>query len=158
MLTLIVARATNGAIGRRGDIPWSAPEDLKVFQRETVGGAVVMGRRTWESLPVRPLRNRFNCVVTRSDIEADLTSSNPGDAVKECYAAGYTRIYGIGGQSIYAALLPIADRLMITEVDIWIEDADAFFPEFDATEWKLKRSPVIRESSPRCVLHEFIRA
>ncbi len=63
MLTLVVARAKGGAIGRDGDIPWHAPEDLKMFQRETLGGALVMGRRTWESLPVKPLKNRLNIVV-----------------------------------------------------------------------------------------------
>lgn len=157
MLTLIVARAANGAIGRDGDIPWSAPEDLKTFQRETLGGAIIMGRRTWESLPVRPLRNRFNCVVTRSELDADLVCADPKAAVKQCYDAGYTRIYGIGGQSIYAALLPLADRLMVTEVDADIQDADAFFPDFAAQDWTEKRRTVIRDAAPHCELRELLR-
>lgn len=157
MLTLIVAQDKNRAIGRGGMIPWSAPEDLKTFQRETLGGAIIMGRRTWESLPIRPLRNRFNCVVTRSTINADLVSLNPRDAVEQCYSAGYTRIYGIGGQSIYSALLPLADRLMITEVSISISGGDAFFPEFSEDDWKIVRRTVIRHASPQCVLHELLR-
>ncbi|MDE0850766.1 dihydrofolate reductase, partial [Yoonia sp.] len=70
MISLIVARAKNSAIGRDGDMPWDLPEDLAMFQRETRGGAVIMGRRTWESLPVafRPLKGRFNVVVSRSEV------------------------------------------------------------------------------------------
>lgn len=70
MLTLIVARARNSAIGKDNDIPWFAPEDLAMFKRETVGGAMIMGRNTWESLPVKPLKSRLNVVVSR---DASLT-------------------------------------------------------------------------------------
>ncbi|MGR3416285.1 dihydrofolate reductase [Paracoccus sp. (in: a-proteobacteria)] len=65
MLSLIVARAQDGAIGKDNRIPWHIPQDLRMFQRETTGGALIMGRRTWESLPVRPLKNRLNCVLSR---------------------------------------------------------------------------------------------
>ena len=64
MLSLVVARARNGAIGKDNLIPWHAPEDLAFFQRETTGGAIIMGRKTWESLPFKPLKNRLNCVVS----------------------------------------------------------------------------------------------
>ena len=64
MLTLIAARARNGAIGKDGTLPWHIPEDLKFFKRETLGGAIIMGRRTWESLPFKPLKDRLNLVVT----------------------------------------------------------------------------------------------
>ncbi|MEM9422743.1 MAG: dihydrofolate reductase, partial [Pseudomonadota bacterium] len=74
MISLIVGRSTNGAIGRDGDIPWHVPEDLKFFQRETMGGAIIMGRKTWESLPFKPLKNRLNVVVSRGEVEgADLS-------------------------------------------------------------------------------------
>lgn len=136
MLTLIAARARNGAIGKDGTLPWHLPEDLKFFKRETLGGAVIMGRRTWESLPFRPLKDRLNLVVTS-------TLDLPGHAVPDldaaleaARAAGYARIYGIGGERLFRDLLPRADRLLITEVDVEVDGADAFFPDFDPAAWR----------------------
>lgn len=158
MLTLIAARARNGAIGRDGDIPWRAPEDLKLFQRETLGGAVIMGRRTWESLPVRPLGSRFNCVVTSGAVDgADLVARSPEEAVERCYGAGYPRVYGIGGQGIYDALLPLSQRILLTEVDLSVDDADAFFPQFIEADWHVLRRAVLRETDPHCLLVERLR-
>lgn len=136
MLTLIAARARNGAIGKDGTLPWHLPEDLKFFKRETLGGAVIMGRRTWESLPFRPLKDRLNLVVTS-------TLDLPGHAVPDldaaldaARAAGYARIYGIGGERLFRDLLPRADRLLITEVDVEVDGADAFFPDFEPAAWR----------------------
>jgi len=157
MITLIVARARNHAIGKGNDIPWHAPEDLKMFQRETTGGAVIMGRNTWHSLPFKPLKNRFNVVVSRENNLADNVVANIEAAIELCKDAGYHRIYGIGGESIYRALLSHADRLLVTEVDLVIEDADAFFPEFDETNWHEVSRNDVRSSDPKCVLRELIR-
>ncbi len=158
MISLVVARARGGAIGRDGEMPWHLPEDLRLFQRETRGGAVIMGRRTWESLPEPPLPERFNCVVTRSDVSgADAVVSGLEDAVAACREAGHSRIYGIGGARLYAGLMPMAHRLLITEVDLDVPDADTFFPEFDARDWRELDSLVLREEAPRCVLREFLR-
>lgn len=157
MISLIVARARNGAIGRDGDIPWYAPEDLKMFQRETLGGALIMGRNTWESLPVKPLKSRLNCVISRDTSLTDLVFSDIPSAIEASYAAGHTRVYGIGGQSIYAEMLPLAHRLLITEVDLEINDADAFFPEVDEGAWVETRQAVIREEGPACTLRELLR-
>lgn len=157
MLSLIVARARNGAIGKDNDIPWHAPEDLKMFQRETTGGALIMGRRTWDSLPVKPLKNRLNCVLSRNPDMAEHVFSTADEAIGFCRGEGYHRIYGIGGQAVYRELLPLADRLLITEVDMAVEDADAFFPDFDEAEWlELHRQPLV-QASPRCVLRELVR-
>lgn len=157
MLTLIAARAKDGAIGKDGGIPWHAPEDLSLFKAETLGGAIIMGRRTWDSLPKRPLPNRLNCVVTSREIEDQMTAGDPVEAVRRCYAHGMTRVYGIGGQGIYEALLPHADRLMLTEVDMNVPGADAFFPAFDETEWHVLRHAPLREDAPRCLLVERVR-
>lgn len=157
MLTLIAARARNGAIGRDGDIPWHAPEDLKFFQRETLGGALIMGRVTWESLPFKPLPRRFNCVVTRTEVAADVIAASPDDALAACQAAGHARLYGIGGAGIYAALMPQADRLLLTEVDLDIVDADTFFPAFDESGWRETGRHVLRSDAPACVAREFLR-
>ncbi|MEP3685849.1 MAG: dihydrofolate reductase [Sulfitobacter dubius] len=157
MLSLIVARARNGAIGKDGDIPWSLPEDLKFFQRETTGGAIIMGRRTWESLPFKPLKNRLNCVVSSADIEGVHVTGDPQSALGYCAAEGYRRVYGIGGEGIYRALLPLADRLLVTEVDVEIDDADAFFPDFDPEEWVELGNLCLRADGPRAVAREWLR-
>jgi dihydrofolate reductase len=129
MITLIAARSRNGAIGKDGQIPWHIPEDLAMFKRETLGGALIMGRKTWESLPFRPLPKRLNIVVTRDAGVHDLTAATVAEAIAIAQAQGYFRIYGIGGQRIYTEMLPLAHRLLLTEVDTVVEDADAFFPE-----------------------------
>ena len=157
MLSLIVARDRNGAIGKDGDIPWRAPEDLKFFKRETLGGAVIMGRKTWESLPMAPLPERMNLVVSsRTDLGVH-TFTRPNMAVQFAHEAGHRRVYGIGGAGIFAAFLPDADRLLITEVDVEVDGADAFMPDFDEAAWRLAGETVLREDGPRCVLREWLR-
>lgn len=160
MISLIVARAQNGAIGRDGDMPWDLPEDLAMFQRETRGGAVIMGRRTWESLPVayRPLKGRFNVVVTRSALVGpDAVVGSIDAAIAACAAGNYTRIYGIGGAGIYKAMLPLAHRLLITEVALDVSDADTFFPDFNENDWYEAARHGLREDAPTCVLRELMR-
>lgn len=156
MLSLVVARARNGAIGKAGEIPWHAPEDLQMFQRETTGGALIMGRNTWESLPKRPLPNRYNAVISR-DCEAENVFTALPDAIAAAYAAGYQRIYGIGGERIYRDLLPLADRLLVTEVDLVVEGADAFFPDFNEDDWRECSRRVLRANGPECILRELLR-
>ncbi|WP_312527160.1 dihydrofolate reductase [Paracoccus sp. (in: a-proteobacteria)] len=156
-LTLIVARDRNGAIGRDNDIPWFAPEDLASFQRETTGGALIMGRRTWESLPVKPLKSRLNCVISRDRTLTEHVFSSPFEAVDFAYASAYRRVYGIGGAEIYRSLLPVADRLLITEVDLAVEGADAFFPDFPAAQWRMIGRVELRAQDPGCVLTEYLR-
>lgn len=158
MLTLIAARDRNGAIGKDNTIPWHAPEDLAMFQRETLGGAIIMGRRTWESLPVRPLKNRLNIVVSADPALAEHVAPSPAAALEMARAQGQTRIYGIGGAGIYGALLPQADRLLLTEVALEIAGADAHFPAFAAGDWRVIRRLVLRERDPGCVLNEYLRA
>lgn len=157
MLTLIVARTRNGAIGKDGTIPWHLPEDLKMFQRETTGGALIMGRRTWESLPVKPLKNRLNCVISRDASLTDHVFSDLRAALDFCRGQGWHRLYGIGGQAIYADLLPLADRLLITELDLEIDAPDARFPDFDETEWHELHRQTLRETGPRAQLRELLR-
>jgi len=160
MLSLIVARARNGAIGQAGTIPWHAPEDLAFFQRETLGGAIIMGRKTWDSLPRRPLPRRLNIVVTsqRRDSEENTLFVGLEAAQEAARAAGHLRVYAIGGAAIYQAFLPQADRLLITEVALDVPDADTFFPDLDPKDWRLNASVALREDGPRCELMEYLRA
>ncbi|EAQ02798.1 Dihydrofolate reductase [Pseudooceanicola batsensis HTCC2597] len=156
MITLVVARDRNGAIGKDGGIPWHLPGDLKMFQRETTGGALIMGRHTWESLPAKPLNRRLNIVVTSRPDTAKLICETVGEAVRLAEAEGYFRIYGIGGAGIYRDMLPLADRLLVTEVETAVENADTFFPEFDEEEWQ-ETTRATAAGDPGYAVRELIR-
>lgn len=135
-LTLIAAIASNGVIGVDNRLPWQLPEDLKHFKMLTTGHTVIMGRKTWESLPpkFRPLPKRTNIVVTRdAAYRADgavVTASLPAAIA----AAGATDAFVIGGAEIYAQALALADRLELTEVDA-VYPGDAHFPDFRRDAW-----------------------
>jgi dihydrofolate reductase len=156
MLSLVVARARNGAIGRAGTIPWHAPEDLAFFQRETTGGAIIMGRNTWDSLPFKPLKNRLNIVVTSRGVGAEHEVASLSAAIDLAHAMGHRRLYAIGGARVYAEALPLAHRLLVTEVELDVSDADTFFPAFGEG-WVRIGGHVLREDGPRCEVGEWVR-
>lgn len=119
-LVLIAAVARNGVIGDGEKMPWHLPEDLAHFRRHTQGCPVIMGRRTWESLPprFRPLPGRRNIVVTRNAAwRADGAETAPSPEAALALAAGAPRVCVIGGAALYAAALPLADTLLLTEID-----------------------------------------
>ncbi|MEN8838019.1 MAG: dihydrofolate reductase [Celeribacter marinus] len=159
MISLIVARDRNGAIGKGNDIPWHAPEDLKFFMRETMGGAVIMGRNTWDSLPaaVRPLKNRLNIVVSSKGVDHEYVFATLDAAIAFAKSQGRARIYGMGGAGIYAAMMPMADRLLITEVDLEVEDADTWFAQIDEAEWREVARITLGGAGPRCEVVERLR-
>jgi len=132
-VALVAAVARGGVIGRGGRIPWHIPEDVAHFKALTTGHAVVMGRKTWESLPerFRPLPERRNVVVTRNT-EWSASGAERAGSVEEALAElrGVERVFVIGGAEIYAAALPFADELVLTELDL-VVDGDTFFPEWD---------------------------
>lgn len=140
-LSLIVARARNGVIGREGDLPWRLGSDLKWFKRTTLGKPVVMGRKTWDSLPKKPLPKRANFIATRdltltapdARVFADLTALIAA-AQAQAAASGEDEVCVIGGEALYRALLPAADRIYLTEVDA-APEGDAIFPAFDGSDW-----------------------
>ncbi|SFE42340.1 dihydrofolate reductase [Roseivivax sediminis] len=158
MITLIVARARNGAIGRDGTMPWHLPEDLAFFKTATKGGALIMGSRTWKSLPVRPLPGRLNLVVSSDPTLSEHVVPGIDAALARAEAEGYEHVFGMGGARIYSEMLPRADRLLITEVDLSVPDADTFFPEIDENEWRLEDETVLRDRNPVCTLRELRRA
>jgi dihydrofolate reductase len=136
---LIWAQARDGVIGASGTMPWHIPEDGAHFRELTTGGTVIMGRRTWDSLPerFRPLPDRRNIVVSRqSDLALSgaevVTSLDAG--LERARAAGSERIWVIGGGQLYAQAIDRADRLEITEIDIGIE-GDTRAPVIDPAEW-----------------------
>lgn len=152
-LTLIAAVARNGAIGYRNDLLYHLPADLRRFKALTTGHTVVMGRRTFESLPKGALPNRRNVVLTR---QADAAFpgaevfASLGEALASCEAD--EQVYVIGGASVYREALPLANRLCLTHIDATPAVADVFFPEFDAAEWQVSHSehhePDERNSEP----------
>lgn len=157
MISLIVARARNGAIGKDNDIPWHVPEDLAMFKRETLGGAIIMGRNTWDSLPFKPLKNRLNIVVSSQPDIAEHTVHSIDAALDLAHRHGYLRVYGIGGAGIYKGMLGKADRLLVTEVDIEVPDAEVFFPDFSEADWYCRSQLPLDETSPACRVDEYLR-
>lgn len=138
MLSIIVAVASNNAIGKGNDMPWHLSEDLKYFKRVTSGHAVIMGTNTFASIGSRPLPKRRNIVVSKKQPEGlrdgvEYFNSLPQAIESAC--AQDEEVFIMGGGMIYAAALPLADRLYITEVDTVIEDAEVFFPPIDRNMW-----------------------
>jgi dihydrofolate reductase len=149
-LTLVVAVAKNGVIGRDGDLPWRLSSDMKRFKAATMGKPVLMGRKTWQSLQVRPLPGRQNLVLTRdanfkadgawvyTDLAAMLAA---GRAMAQ--TSGADEVCVIGGAQLYEATLPIADRIVLTEVNL-APQGDARL-DLDLSAWReLSAEPVAR--------------
>jgi dihydrofolate reductase len=139
-VSIIVAVAENGVIGRDGELPWHLSEDLRRFKRLTMGHTMVMGRRTWESIG-RPLPGRRTIVVSRQPeyhVDADdvAVAGNFDATVKAAAAAGEDEVFVVGGAELYREALPRADRLYITRVLARVE-GDTYFPQFDKTQWQL---------------------
>ncbi|MFM2450535.1 MAG: hypothetical protein RIS44_2985 [Pseudomonadota bacterium] len=138
-LSLIAAVTSSGGIGKNNALLWHEPADQKHFRQATMGCPVIMGRKTWDSLPARfrPLPGRQNIVITRqTDWQA------PGAVVAHSIEAALAqtaesgKVFVIGGSEIYALALPLADELVLTEVSLDIE-ADAFFPPWSRSEFTL---------------------
>ncbi|MBO6784027.1 MAG: type 3 dihydrofolate reductase [Alphaproteobacteria bacterium] len=135
MLTLIVAVADNGVIGRDGGLPWRLPGDLAHFKATTMGKPIVMGRKTWESLG-RPLPGRDNIVVTRDPAYVADGAAVAADLDAALAAAGDAgEVMIIGGAEIYALALPRADRIHLTRVHASPE-GDTHFPDLDLDRWR----------------------
>lgn len=137
MLSIIVAAATNGAIGKNNQLLWHLRNDMRHFKATTMGHPVIMGRKTWESLG-RPLPGRRNIVVSRTEQNfqgAEWAKSLP-DAFAKC---GDENAFIIGGGEIYNEALPFAQRVHLTRVDC-CPDADTFFGELSASQWVLRQT------------------
>lgn len=150
-ISLVVAVAENGVIGRAGGLPWRLRSDLKAFRRLTLGHVIVMGRKTFDSLPA-PLDQRENIVVSRQPVTAPgvIAATSLASALDKArelaQARGQDEIFVIGGAEIFAAALPLASRIYLTRVHSHIE-GDVFFPAFDPAQWtqtELSRHPATR--------------
>ncbi|MDH4093237.1 MAG: dihydrofolate reductase [Betaproteobacteria bacterium] len=147
---LVAAVAANRVIGAGGKLPWRLPEDLRHFKALTLGHPVIMGRKTWDSLALRPLPGRENIVVTRSpgyDAPGAHVAASLEAALALC--AGEAVAFVIGGGELYEAALPLADGLVLTEIGRDYA-GDALFPQFDRTEWReTQRQPRTGEDGLR---------
>ncbi|HOU03648.1 MAG: dihydrofolate reductase [Bacteroidales bacterium] len=137
MISIIVAVSENLGIGRNNELLWHISEDLKRFKKLTFGKTVIMGKKTWESLPRRPLQGRKNIVLTDipgETFDGAIAAYSVKDALEKC--PDDNDIFIIGGGSIYRQFMPLADRLYITLVHKKAR-ADVFFPSIDPAVWKV---------------------
>ena len=159
-VSLVAAFAHGGVIGRDNSIPWRIQADVARFREITMGHPVVMGRRTWDSIPdrFRPLPGRRNIVVTRNPKWYGDGAERAGSLEE---ALDLTRdaseVYVIGGAELYAAALPLADELLLTEIDAEIE-GDALFPQFDRSVFEeVEREPHLQEGGPPFAFVRYVR-
>ena len=135
MISLIVAMAKNRVIGANRSIPWHLPGELKMFKQITMGHHMIMGRNTWESIG-RLLPGRTTVIVTRQasyKVAGAIVAATLDDAIAACGAD--LEIFVIGGAQLYAAALPRADRIYLTEVDAEVA-GDTYMPDFELQEWR----------------------
>jgi dihydrofolate reductase len=139
LISLIVAAATNNAIGKNNQLLWHLPNDLRFFKNTTWGMPVAMGRKTFESMSGEPLMGRLNIVITRQrdwQKPGVVVVNNLKDAIFLAQQHDYKELLVAGGGEIYRAALPMANRVYLTRVHAAF-DADAFFPELDTEKWTL---------------------
>jgi dihydrofolate reductase len=158
MVSIVVAQGSNRVIGFQGGLPWRLPSDLRRFRELTMGHAVVMGRKTYESIPekFRPLPGRRNLVISSDPACA------PGAEVFPSLAAALEACEGscfvIGGGEVYAEALAVADRCYVTDVDSTPE-GDTFFPQLADTDWRcVEESGVLSDSGHSFVFRVYDRA
>lgn len=136
MISIIVAVSEDWGIGLDNKLLWNIPGDLKRFKKLTTGNTVIMGKKTWESLPLRPLKGRKNIVLTdnqNEEIEGAITAYSIENSLSFCSEG--EEIFIMGGGSIYRQFMPLADRLYITHIHK-ITGADTWFPQIDDKVWK----------------------
>lgn len=159
-LNMIVAAGADGSIGRRGDLIWHISGDLRRFKQLTMGHPVIMGRKTWESLPKRPLPGRLNIVVTRNPAYfapgAEVAVS-PEEALKTAAAMqpGDTPFL-MGGAELYCTMLPQTDRIYLTRVHAECPDADAWLPwPLPENDWTVAEASE-PETTPEGVVYDYV--
>jgi dihydrofolate reductase len=165
-INLIWAQAHGRVIGHLGKMPWHLPEDLAHFKRTTLGHPVIMGRKTWDSLPAkfRPLPGRMNVVISSNALIRENLSQigcspaqNLREALSICEQLGATEVWVIGGAQIYAQAQPLAQKLVITEIDAAFE-GDAFAPQLDAQWRESEREQVIAGNGTSLFFVTYLRS
>jgi dihydrofolate reductase len=155
MISIIVAVSEDWGIGKDNELLWHISEDLKRFKRLTSGNTVIMGKKTWESLPRRPLPGRKNIVLTdnpNESIENAVTAYSIQDSLNKCDQN--EEIFIIGGGSIYRQFIPIADRLFITHVHMKAP-ADIYFPEIDLNTWEITQKEEFKTDGDKSIPYTY---
>ena len=160
MINIIVAINKNGGIGKDNKLLYRVPNDMKRFKTLTTGHTVIMGRKTFESLPKGALPNRRNIVLSRKEMSFENAECfhSLEEALGHCNAD--EEIFIIGGASVYAEAMPLADKLYVTEIDDREKGADAFFPDIDSRIWKVKEvdsRPVDEKHSYPYAFIDYVR-
>jgi len=158
VIAMIVAVAENRIIGRAGALPWRLSEDMKWFKARTMGRPIVMGRKTWESVPKRPLPGRTNIVVTRQagyQAEGGVVATSLDAALALAHGEQPEEIMIIGGAELYAQALPITHRIYLTRVHGDVE-GDAYFPDLDLSQWTETVVGVYPSSAERPLGYSFL--
>jgi dihydrofolate reductase len=158
VISLVVARAANGVIGRDGKLPWRLPSDMRHFRELTTGHTVLMGRKTFESLPpkYRPLPQRRNLVLS-SDAGLELPGAEVFEDLSSALEACEHSCFAIGGSLVYGETLPLAENVFATEIEQEVE-GDTFFPELPPSEWRcVRRSERIVENELAFTFAEYER-
>ena len=158
-IILIAAVSKDKVIGKQGGIPWKIKGDLSFFKEKTLNAPIIMGRATYNSIG-RPLPNRLNIVMTRSAKNTEgVTEVTSTEKAIEAASVNKdsSRVYIIGGENIYKEFLPIAHRMIITEVDLYIKDGDTFFPEWNISEWKEQSRDQRQENGIRFSFVEYTK-
>lgn len=156
MISMIVAISEDLGIGMKNKLLWNIPEDMKRFRRLTMGNTIVMGKKTWESLPKKPLSGRKNIVITDvpgEKFEGAISAYSVEDAIALCKSDKEAFI--IGGGSIYRQFMSHADRLYITHVHKKAP-ADVYFPEIDPKEWEISESEEFKSMEADSVPYTYI--
>jgi len=156
MISIIVAVSDDLGIGKNNDLLWKIPDDMKRFRKLTMGNTVVMGRKTWESLPKRPLQGRRNIVitdVTGEKFEGAESAFSVPEAVSMCKPGEEAFI--IGGGSIYRQFMPFTDRLYVTHVHR-TAPADIFFPAIDPLKWKIASKEDFITEAPEGIPYSYV--
>lgn len=157
-VVLIAALDRAGAIGKGNALPWHLPDDLRRFKALTLGTPVLMGRRTAEAIG-RALPGRENLVLTRSGrvpVDGMRAVASLEQAIDAARGAGATTLSVIGGGEVYALALPHADAMALTHVDTVVDGADAFFPAFDAAEWRVTAREAHAADARHASAFEFV--
>ena len=154
MINVIAAVARNRAIGLDNKLLYWLPNDLRRFKALTTGHTIVMGRRTFESLPKGALPNRRNIVLTRSQQQFSGAETFPTLAAALAACQTDEEVYIIGGASVYRQALPLADRLCLTEIDDTPQEADAFFPDY--SDWVVEREEVHEPDERHAYRYRFV--
>lgn len=148
MITIIVAVDRRNGIGNNNGLLVHLPGDLKRFREITMGHCLIMGKRTWESLPNKPLKGRKNIVITDNDLdcfECAETARSIEEALTLCDKG--KEVFIIGGGSVYRQFMPLADRLMVTHIESEYQ-ADTFFPEISSNDWYVADREEHKSSGP----------